>query len=140
MLENYALIIQGAPIRNSELKEENGQVLILRQSHLKNNGELVFSSNEIYTEINEQNKRYLIQEGDILMATTGPLNIIGNMFQYKLPMIAIVAGPMIIIRPKENHEELYNMLKSKYYHIKTMVTLVGVTPRINKRQIREMEV
>ena len=138
MLENYAVIIQGATIKSSEFTK-NGEVLILRQSHIKNNGELLLSSNEIYTEINEQYKRYLIQEGDIIMATTGPLNIIGNMFQYKLPMKAIVAGPLIIIRPKGNPEELYNILKDRYYHIKTMVTLVGVIPRISSRQIRELE-
>lgn len=138
MLEDYAFIIQGAVIRSSEFTE-NGEVLILKQSHIKNNGELVLSSNEIYTKINEQNKRYLIQEGDIIMATTGPLNIIGNMFQYKLPMKAIVAGPLIIIRPKGNPEELYNKIKDKYYHIKTMVTPVAAIPRINIRQIQEIE-
>jgi hypothetical protein len=139
MLQDYAVIIQGAAIRSSEFTE-NREALILRQSHIKNNGELVFSTDENYIEINEQNIRYLIQEGDIIMATTGPLNIIGNMFQYKLSMKAIVAGPLIIIRPNENPEGLYNRLKDKYYHIKTMVTLVGVLPRINIRQIRELEI
>lgn len=138
MLENYAVIIQGAAIRSSEFTE-NREALILRQSNIKNNGELVFSSDEKYTEINEQNKRYLIQEGDIIMATTGPLNIIGNMFQYKLPMKAIVAGPLIIIRPNENPEGLYNRLKDKYYHIKTMVSPIAGMPRITIRQIRELE-
>jgi hypothetical protein len=138
MLKDYAVIIQGAFIRSSEFTE-NGEVLILRQKHIKNNGDLFFSSNEIYTEINEQNNRYLIQEGDIIMATSGPLSIIGNMFQYKLPMKAIVASPLIIIRPKENPEELYNKLKNKYYHIKTMVEIVGVIPRIYTRQLRELE-
>jgi len=139
MLQDYAEIIQGVSIRSSELTE-NGDILIIRQSHIKNNGELVFSTDENYIEINEQNKRYLIQEGDIIMATTGPLIIIGNMFQYKLPMKAIVAGPLIIIRPNENPEGLYNRLKDKYYHIKSMVTLVGVIPRINIRQIRELDI
>ena len=138
MLENYAVIIQGAAIRSSEFTE-NGEALILRQSHIKNNGELVFSSKEIYTEINEQNKRYLIQKGDIIMATTGPLSLIGNMFQYKLPMKAIVAGPLIIIKPNENPEGLYNRLKDKYYHIKTMVSPIAGMPRITIRQIRELE-
>lgn len=73
------------------------------------------------------------------MATTGPLNIIGNMFQYKLPMKAIVAGPLIIIRPNENPEGLYNRLKDKYYHIKTMVSPIAGMTRITIRQIRELE-
>ena len=138
MLKDYAVIIQGAVIRSSEFTE-NGEVLILKQSHIKNNGELVLSSNEIYTKINEQNKRYLIQKGDIIMATTGPISIIGNLFQYKLPMKAIVAFPLIIIRPNENPKELYHMLKNRYYHIKTMVNPVAAIPRINTRQIREIE-
>ena len=138
MLENYAVIIQGAAIRSSEFTE-NREALILRQSHIKNNEELVFSTDENYIEINEQNKRYLIQEGDIIMATTGPLNIIGNMFQYKLSMQAIVSSPLIIIRPNENPEGLYNRLKDKYYHIKTMVSSIAGMTRITIRQIRELE-
>jgi hypothetical protein len=138
MLQEYAVIIQAAPIKSSEFTE-NGEALILRQSHIKNNGELVFSTDENYIEINEQNKRYLIQEGDIIMATTGPLNIIGNMFQYKLSMQAIVSSPLIIIRPNENPEGLYNRLKDKYYHIKTMVSPIAGMTRITIRQIRELE-
>ncbi len=138
MLADYATIILGTSTRNSEFTEK-GDVLILRLKHFKNNEELVFSSNENYTEINEQNKRYLIQEGDIIMAITGSLSLIGNMFQYKLPMKAIISGSLIIIRPKKNPDELYNMLKNKYYHIKTMVTIGGVIPRISTSQIRELE-
>lgn len=138
MLGDYATIILGTSTRNSEFTEK-GDVLILRLKHFKNNEELVFSSNENYTEINEKNKRYLIQEGDIIMAITGSLSLIGNMFQYKLPMKAIISGSLIIIRPKKNPDELYNMLKNKYYHIKTMVTIGGVIPRINTSQIRELE-
>jgi hypothetical protein len=62
-----------------------------------------------------------------------------KLFQYKLPMKAIVAYPLIIIRPIKNQEELYNKLKNKYYHIKTMVEIFGVIPRIYTRQIRELE-
>lgn len=138
MLQDYAVIIQGAAIRSSEFTE-NREALILRQSHIKNNGEIVFSTDENFIEINEQNKRYLIQEGDIIMATTGPLNIIGNMFQYKLSMQAIVSSLLIIIRPNENPEGLYNRLKDKYYHIKTMVSPIAGMPRITIRQIRELE-
>ncbi len=54
-------------------------------------------------------------------------------------MKAIVAYPLIIIRPIKNQEELYNKLKNKYYHIKTMVEIFGVIPRIYTRQIRELE-
>ena len=138
MLQNYAVIILGANIRGSELPE-NGEILILRQSQIKNNGELVLSTNEKYTEINAQNERHLIRRGDIIMATAGPLNLIGNMYQYKLPMRAIAAYPLIIIRPNENPEELYSRLEARYYHIKTMVTPTAAMPRISNRQIREME-
>ncbi len=139
MLQNYAVIIQGANLRNSELTG-NGDALILKQSHIKYNGELVLSSNEIFTEINEQNQRYLIQEGDIIMATTGSLSIIGNMFQYNLPMKAIASSHLTIIRPNVNHYELYNKLRERYYHIKTMATQGAYMNKVYTRQIRELEI
>lgn len=138
MLQDYAVIIPGANIRSSELRE-NGEVLILRQSHIKSTGELVLSSNENYTEINAQNERYLIQRGDIIMATAGHLHLIGNMYQFNLPMQAIAASPLIIIRPNGNPEKLYNMLEARYYHIKTIVRPTAAMPRISISQIREIE-
>jgi hypothetical protein len=140
MLQDYAVVIPGANI-SFELPEIE-EVLILRQKHIKNNGELVLSTDENYTVINEQNERHLIQRGDIIMATGGPLTLIGNMYQYKLTMPAIAAFPLIIIRPNENPEELYNMLETRYYHIKTMIPQPAANARfsrINIRQIREME-
>jgi hypothetical protein len=138
MLQDNAEIIPGATIGNLEITAI-GEVLILRQNHLKSNGEIVFSKNENCTEINRQNERSLVQRGDIIMATTGSLNSIGNMYQYNLPMKAIAASPLIIIRPNVNPEELYSLLQAKYYHIKTMVPTNAAMLRINNNQIREIE-
>lgn len=139
MLQDYAVIIRGAHIRNFEINE-TGEALILRQKHLKNNGEIVFSNNENYTEINIQNERSIVRPGDIIMATQGPLSLIGNMYQYDLPMPAIAASSLIIIRPNDNPEELYSLLKAKYYHIKTMANYFAIIPGINISQIRELEI
>jgi hypothetical protein len=138
MLQDNAVTIPGANIRSLEITEI-GEALILRQKHLKSNGEIVFSKNEEYTLINGQNERSLVQQGDIIMATQGSLSLIGNMYQYNLPMQAIAASPLIIIRPNVNPEELYSLLEAKYYHIKTMVQNFTNIPRININQINAIE-
>jgi hypothetical protein len=73
------------------------------------------------------------------MVIDGSLDRIGNMYQYNLPFDAIANGPLLVIRPNESPEELYNLLKNRYYFIKTLATTNTNIPKVNIQQLRELE-
>ena len=137
-LQDYAEIISGATQGRLQM-QENGGVLVLNVRHLVNNDELTLSKDELYTQINEHNERYLIRSADIILVTTGNLKTIGNMFLYNLPIMAIASSNLTIIRPYGNSHELYSLLERRYYHIKTMAVTNNIIPRISRMQICEIE-
>jgi hypothetical protein len=138
-LQDYAEIISGATQGRLQM-QENGEVLILSAKNLANNDELTLSKNEKYTQRNADIEHQLIRSGDIILVTTGNIKLIGNMFLYNLPIMAIASSNLTIIRPFGDSQELYSLLERRYYHIKTMApTTNRIIPRISRRQICEIE-
>jgi hypothetical protein len=138
MLQNHAELFPGRIGGNREISE-NGDILVLRLGNLKNNGELTLSHDEKFAQLDRINPRQIIQKGDILMVIQGPLERIGNMYQFNLPYYAIAKDSLLVIRPNESPEELYNLLKNRYYFIKTLATTNTIIPRVTIQQLRELE-
>ena len=93
----------------------NGDVPVLRMGNIQD-GEVVYDK-LVFSNNVEDNRKYLLQDGDLLFNRTNSAELVGKTAIFKGNRHVIYAGYLILLRPiKTNSEYLNYIFSSPYVH------------------------
>jgi len=136
-LIDIAEIIPGIRTQREQFIER-GNVLVISFRNLRENNKLILTeSRKIY--LSEQIENKILKHGDIIMSCGGSIGTICNMYRFDLPVKAVASQPLVVIRPRENQNDIWDKLNNHYYHLKLIAKDVHSQKRLSLNDLRNFE-
>jgi len=137
ILNDKAEVYPGITFRREDY-EGNGDVLVITPRNLQVNNKLTLEeSKTVY--LNQQIQHKLLKPGDIIISCNGPIHSICNIYQFDLPIKAVVSIHLAIIRPRNNHNKLWEILNKNYYKLKLIAKDIHFHKRLSLHDLRNFE-
>ena len=117
----------------------NGDVPVLRMGNIQD-GEVVYDK-LVFSNNVEDNRKYLLQDGDLLFNRTNSAELVGKTAIFKGNRHVIYAGYLILLRPIKTHSEYLNYIFSSPYvrsYCKEVKTIGVQQCNINAEKVSQL--